>query len=44
LLSRGGRPDRFGGLVEEAILMTDSGLDVDVAARLEATGPRAVRA
>jgi DeoR family transcriptional regulator, fructose operon transcriptional repressor len=35
---------RFGGLSEVAMLITDSGLDVDVAARLEAAGPRVVRA
>jgi hypothetical protein len=35
---------RFGGLPVVAMLMIDSGLDVDVAARLEAAGPRVVRA
>jgi DeoR family transcriptional regulator, fructose operon transcriptional repressor len=35
---------RFGGLREVAILITDSGLDADVAARLEAAGPTVVRA
>jgi hypothetical protein len=38
-----GRQDdltRFGGL---AMLITDSGLDADVAARLEAAGPTVVR-
>jgi DeoR family transcriptional regulator, fructose operon transcriptional repressor len=35
---------RFGGLREVALLITDSGLDADVAARLEAAGPTVVRA
>jgi DeoR family transcriptional regulator, fructose operon transcriptional repressor len=35
---------RFGGLREVAVLITDSGLDADVAARLEAAGPTVVRA
>ena len=35
---------RFGGLREVEMLITDSGLDVDVAARLEAAGPTVVRA
>jgi DeoR family fructose operon transcriptional repressor len=35
---------RFGGLSDVAILITDSGLDADVAARLEAAGPTVVRA
>jgi DeoR family transcriptional regulator, fructose operon transcriptional repressor len=36
-------PTRFGGLPEVAMLITDSGLDADVAARLEAAGPTVVR-
>jgi DeoR family fructose operon transcriptional repressor len=35
---------RFGGLEDVAMLITDSGLDADVAARLEAAGPTVVRA
>ena len=35
---------RFGDLSEVAILITDSGLDTDAAARLEAAGPTVVRA
>jgi DeoR family fructose operon transcriptional repressor len=35
---------RFGGLRDVAMLITDSGLDADVAARLEAAGPTVVRA
>jgi DeoR family fructose operon transcriptional repressor len=35
---------RFGGLTDMDMLITDSGLDADVAARLEAAGPRVVRA
>ena len=35
---------RFGGLREVEMLITDSGLDDDVAARLEAAGPTVVRA
>jgi DeoR family transcriptional regulator, fructose operon transcriptional repressor len=35
---------RFGGLGDVAMLITDSGLDADVAARLEAAGPTVVRA
>jgi DeoR family fructose operon transcriptional repressor len=35
---------RFGGLREVEMLITDSGLDADVAARLEAAGPTVVRA
>jgi DeoR family transcriptional regulator, fructose operon transcriptional repressor len=35
---------RFGDLAEVAMLITDSGLDADVAARLEAAGPTVVRA
>jgi DeoR family fructose operon transcriptional repressor len=35
---------RFGGLRDAAMLITDSGLDADVAARLEAAGPTVVRA
>jgi DeoR family fructose operon transcriptional repressor len=35
---------RFGDLGEVAMLITDSGLDADVAARLEAAGPTVVRA
>jgi hypothetical protein len=34
----------FGGLAEVVMLISDSGLDADVAARLEAAGPRVVRA
>jgi hypothetical protein len=34
----------FGGPPDVAMLITDSGLDADVAARLEAAGPRVVRA
>jgi hypothetical protein len=34
----------FGGLPEVVMLITDSGLDADVAARLEAAGPTVVRA
>jgi hypothetical protein len=35
---------RFGGLPDVAMLIADSGLDADVAARLEAAGPTVVRA
>ena len=35
---------RFGGLTDVDMLITDSGLDADVAARLEAAGPTVVRA
>jgi hypothetical protein len=35
---------KFGGLPDVAMLIADSGLDADVAARLEAAGPTVVRA
>jgi hypothetical protein len=35
---------KFRGLPEVAMLIADSGLDADVAARLEAAGPTVVRA
>jgi hypothetical protein len=34
----------FGGLSDVVMLISDSGLDADVAARLEAAGPTVVRA
>jgi hypothetical protein len=35
---------KFGGPPEVVMLIADSGLDADVAARLEAAGPTVVRA
>jgi hypothetical protein len=37
-------PARFGGLRQMEMLITDSGLEVDVAARLKAAGPTVVHA
>jgi hypothetical protein len=41
---RRARLAEFGGRPDVVMLITHSGLDADVAARLEAAGPRVVRA